>query len=868
MAHSKSSLQRTHTSLHSSQSNINLAGIDTANSSAKLDENMKVLEHRLIRLDTKFDKLHQHLERKLAELPLMQCRSPSPSNARLSQLSGYTCGLESTRPWQEGDEHGERSTKTPQDIIQLPSPRLARCQGDDDTEPLADAARQGNLEERGKVEYLIADGAASTSLESAKSISRSGAERKITASASLESTNSLSGSGTERKVRFAKNVSTSNLSSLSKASTGDIMMRSVWSESVLVSRASPLQSRLSQNMVEQSSTYTLEPSPSNIPELSSSERVIYSRMPRSLGDGKRCVIHPNTTNKLVWDVVGMVLIAYDTIWLPLNLSFEPPPNDFTVCMFWVTLCFWTIDIVISFFTGFYREGEIELSRRRIMCNYLSTWFLPDCIIVALDWMTVFADSERGATALVRMGKAFRGLRVLRSLRLLRLMKFMKVLEEIQDRIFSDWLHICLSVLKLTMMLLVSNHMIACIWWGVGRATPERNWIKYHGLENEDMGYKYLSALHWTLTQFTPAGMEVFPHNTPERAFAVVVLLFALLFFSSFLSSITSAMTQLRQLNYATHQQFSMLRRFLKEREIPQDLSMRIRRYLEHRVNAQKSRIQEKNIGILVLLSEPLHKELQEQTHKPLLCKHPFFDNYCTVAPQAMRHLCRDAVSTIYLSEGDTVFTAGAKCEQMIFVMDGKLLYEWNGWTAKCGSRAFDFQPTIPRYDNTHSQYLQEGDWCSEACLWANWVHVGTMRAVEMSNLLAIDAERFAEVTIKHTLSLQSMALYAERFVNDLNSAIRDSTDFQGRSSNDLSKPIEEIEVMCTEIFTRDIMTDSQSERSNASRSRSLTKELTGLQVGEKVAKSFMNNASKLWTKTSMIWGEPGNKAEEDKSNKA
>merc|ERR1711937_819386 len=98
-----------------------------------------------------------------------------------------------------------------------------------------------------------------------------------------------------------------------------------------------------------------------------------------------------------------------------------------------------------------------------------------------------------------------------------------------------------------------------------------NWIEYHGFENVPFLYKYLSPLHWTLAQFTPAGNEVRPHNSLERFFSVVVLLFALIFFSSFLSSITAAMTQLRKLSSAKMQQFSVLRRFLKDRKVPHEL---------------------------------------------------------------------------------------------------------------------------------------------------------------------------------------------------------------------------------------------------------------------------------------------------------
>lgn len=501
--------------------------------------------------------------------------------------------------------------------------------------------------------------------------------------------------------------------------------------------------------------------------------------------GFRCVIHPSTTRRLTWDIVGMCLIAFDTIWLPLYLSFEPTTSEvteFPVLMFWITFVFWNADIVLAFFTGYYDDnGEVELRHTKIARKYVTTWFWLDCTLVGLDWVTLLSadESVRSGTGLIRMGKAFRGLTVLRSLRLLRLRKLVKTLEEIQDRISSAAvLDIWLSILKLMLILLTCNHMIACVWWSLGCSPPpgEVSWIEYHGFEHEDLGYRYVSALHWSLTQFTPAGMEVYPHNSRERIFAVILLVFALLFFSSFLSSITAAMTQLRQLNYATNRQFSLLRRLLKERQVSQDLSARIRQYLEHRIKAERARVQEQDVGILALLSEPLHRDLQEQTHKPILCKHPFFDQYCRVAPHAMRHLCQDALSMTFLSAGDTLFNENDKSEQMFFVVNGRLEHNW-----RHGS---DLEPT--------SRYLQEGDWCDEACLWTQWVHTGNTWAVSDSNLLAVDAAKFISVTVQHTNVIQHTSKYAQLFVEDLNASFW--------SLSGLSKSKEEVELMVKRVF--------------------------------------------------------------------
>eukprot|EP00746_Dinoflagellata_sp_MGD_P046592 gnl/MRDRNA2_/MRDRNA2_214532_c0_seq1.p1 gnl/MRDRNA2_/MRDRNA2_214532_c0~~gnl/MRDRNA2_/MRDRNA2_214532_c0_seq1.p1 ORF type:complete len:281 (+),score=41.64 gnl/MRDRNA2_/MRDRNA2_214532_c0_seq1:74-844(+) len=235
------------------------------------------------------------------------------------------------------------------------------------------------------------------------------------------------------------------------------------------------------------------------------------------------------------------------------------------------------------------------------------------------------------------------------------------------------------------------------------------------------------------------------------------------------------MTNLRKLNQATNKQFSLLRRFLKERGISIDLSIRIRKYLEHRIHAQKSNVQEHDIGILVLLSKPLQKELQEQTYKPIICEHPFFAHYSKVCPEAVSHLCHLAFSPILFSEGDKVFTEGSKCEQMIFVMEGKLLYRWYGKDGK-----------------SREQYLQEGDSCAEACLWAEHTHAGTLQAVTMSKLIEVDVAKFITVAKKHTTAIEYVSLYAMRFVEDLNSA--------GKSLNDLSGSQEAIEEMCMEAF--------------------------------------------------------------------
>lgn len=72
---------------------------------------------------------------------------------------------------------------------------------------------------------------------------------------------------------------------------------------------------------------------------------------------------------------------------------------------------------------------------------------------------------------------------------------------------------------------------------------------------------YVTAVHWSLTQFTPSSMDVAPGlsdgdelesevatNEYERIFSVIVTMAGLIVFSLFLGSINQALAKLRRLS--------------------------------------------------------------------------------------------------------------------------------------------------------------------------------------------------------------------------------------------------------------------------------------------------------------------------------
>merc|ERR1712226_726350 len=113
-------------------------------------------------------------------------------------------------------------------------------------------------------------------------------------------------------------------------------------------------------------------------------------------------------------------------------------------------------------------------------------------------------------------------------------------------------------------------------------------------------------------------MFVGPANLYERAFNVVGLVFAMCVFSSFVSSITSAMTRLRTLTANQVTQTYLLKSFLVENDISTELKARITRYVELVLAHHRTRVDFKKIEYLQLLSGPLYVALQLELYEPFL----------------------------------------------------------------------------------------------------------------------------------------------------------------------------------------------------------------------------------------------------------
>jgi len=474
-----------------------------------------------------------------------------------------------------------------------------------------------------------------------------------------------------------------------------------------------------------------------------------------------CVMHPCGFFRMHWDMLAFLFLSYDIYTIPLS-AFEIPPNTLTFYLAAAALFYWTLDMPLSFLAGFYlQDGEVEMRPRQVACHYTSRWLVPDITILLIDWLTFGQDvldpdawqtsgsSAGGGAAFARLGKVSRFARLMRLLRLLRIRKLLQAVAMIHNLIGFESTGIILGICKNILGIVLLNHFLAAIWFTVGLQHEDEGWLA--GRKSDFWFKNYVMSLQWAIANFTPGTSTIQPITTEEMTFHVFVLFFALVVFSVFVSSTTSMITKLMQLQSTHSQKLWRLKQFLLQHRFPVELRDRVYRYANATGSRGGSHVQDIDAEILHMLSKPLQREVQCFARLSVMKGHTFMKMLTQSNPSMMKSLCTEALGDTLLTKGDELFTVGDRIERMFFVASGSLSYR---------------SPT----DTQVVQLRYRSSFC-EAALWTNWHCRGTMVADAKSALLELSCEALVALVSKHHLTRRFVKNYAAAFVDDLNAVV-------------------------------------------------------------------------------------------------
>eukprot|EP00931_Biecheleriopsis_adriatica_P044333 TRINITY_DN25358_c0_g1_i1.p1 TRINITY_DN25358_c0_g1~~TRINITY_DN25358_c0_g1_i1.p1 ORF type:complete len:478 (+),score=55.25 TRINITY_DN25358_c0_g1_i1:51-1436(+) len=412
------------------------------------------------------------------------------------------------------------------------------------------------------------------------------------------------------------------------------------------------------------------------------------------------------------------------------------------------------------------DGSVIMERAVVIKAYCKSWLLIDLIVVVPDWTTTIVEllgNSGEGMEYASMSRLLRMLRAVRILRLLRLLKLKKLMNMFYDSIDSEHMFIVINLARMIMIILLMNHYVACIWYAIGDLTRTngsdtgRNWLEDVGktpVFERSLGWRYATALHWSITQFTPASMDVYAVNLVERIYSVLILFWVLVAVSSFLGSVCASMTQLRNFGAEKTKSFWLLRRYLKENHVSMSLRDRILRYAEYQTELVAGKTNKDKVTLLSSLSDQLKRELASALFSPILVGHPLFCHISNQMPKIMHRLCNDAMKILSVAENDNVFRANEEASYMYFLKSG----------------SYDY--TLGSTMHTKPLLVNANEWVCEIVLWATWRHRGHLSSVDEGELLLIIPDKFAGTMRLHPRSWHFGRIYASKLMSYLNVSIR------------------------------------------------------------------------------------------------
>jgi len=239
-------------------------------------------------------------------------------------------------------------------------------------------------------------------------------------------------------------------------------------------------------------------------------------------------------------------------------------------------------------------------------------------------------------------------------------------------------------------------------------------------------------------------MEVMPRNTAERLYTIFVLLGAMVTFSTFVSSITTAMTTLRVRKAEQSRQTENLRRYISENQISIELARRISAYIKSHSLIEKKRVHEADIKAFKALPEMLKAQLHWEVYSSRLMTHPIF-HQLSEAGNGVWDMCHKAMSEKSLFPAQDLFVANKKAESTFLIHAGMLKYV-----------------ALEGVDERTVE-IQEGMWICEVALWIKWIHTGRLAAKTNCELLVLDANQFRRIATELPGVHAALCTYAKSY---------------------------------------------------------------------------------------------------------
>jgi hypothetical protein len=397
------------------------------------------------------------------------------------------------------------------------------------------------------------------------------------------------------------------------------------------------------------------------------------------------VFHPDSSFKIVWNIIGMIFIIYQSVMIPFIICFDYSPSASLGYFQNMQDFYFMLDILVTFNTGFYHRGMLSLTRQEIVSDYLKLWFwldlaasFPYSMAVSAEAYFSFENTSQlnktnnvNATSFIRLLKLMRMLRIIRLLRIVKLKKFLTYLE---DYLMSDTFNMIIQFCQLGLMFIFIAHLGACFWFFIGTSELEDigdSWIVDAQIVDSDISVKYIVSLYYYITTICTIGYgDIVPKTSKEKLFATFNMLLACGVFAYIIGSLSIVFSTRYDNETIFKSKVNDLIHFLRRRKVDKFLIFKIRKYLEHVLeNKKENKIDEHEV--LQILNKNLRDEIILHLNGQILKGFRIlnrFEEFCILLTYSMQ--------TEVVNPNENLFIEGEESTKLYFITKGKvIIYE-------------------------------------------------------------------------------------------------------------------------------------------------------------------------------------------------
>jgi len=357
-----------------------------------------------------------------------------------------------------------------------------------------------------------------------------------------------------------------------------------------------------------------------------------------------------------WGGIYLALLTYTFLVVPFNFVFldSEAYSPWIYVNSLVDLLF-ACDILIRLNTGFYDQShKLVTSHIELFTRYGLIWLLFD-LFATIPFHLISGRLSR----------------VNRLFRLFRIKKLFHISQKSRSFDLVDTFDVKLSTVRFGSFIaatLLASHIFACFWSLIAILEVENpeNWISTYHKEDLSSTELYLEALLWTLQTLSTCGFgDMVPCTSCERVAATLWMLFAVLFLSYTIRSLSSVLDPQNSKENILIRKQAVIEEFSSEAQISIELRRQLRYAISQKVENSDS-LQFEVFSAFQELPEDLRYEVAQVIHRGALKNLRFFNardkSFVVDVFPLLKHRS--------VPKGFTVYEVGQTPEHVFFILAG------------------------------------------------------------------------------------------------------------------------------------------------------------------------------------------------------